>query len=325
MTLIEVLFTMAIMAVGMVSVASIFPVAAKLQDDAAGEILAEQASRNAEAMIKARGFRVSSTGGDAWWNPVTPSATLGTNNPFYWNCNATLLGLAAPTATAGLSLRDRSYPSSLCTNKPDPVTRQPVPGNPVVVTSCDFFWVPLVRNADPRLGRCEPQCAVFVMRRAAVAPVAVSATVQNTNDANYDTSTGVPVAQVATTAIGPTNPAPVATTATASGLGIGDLVLYGPVPLGVLNAQWSDASDTPTLDPSKGLQWEVLPQTNPGVVGYQPGYRSNPANYTGPTNLFNPALGTGSIGPSGYAQVFSGTKAVTYRVILVSGDMLIQR
>jgi hypothetical protein len=256
-------------------------------------------------MINGRGIRVGNSGSDTWWNPGTPTASIG-SNPFYWNCPTALI--TAVSATPTLPLRDRSYPSSLCTNL--------ALGKAPVVTNCDFFWVPLVRNADPRLGRSEPQCAVFVMHKAAVAVTPTAATGVNSGD---DTSTynatpgataGAPVPLIANSTCTAT---PTATSTAASGLAVGDLTLYGPVPLAALNAQWTDLSTTPTLSSGGTLQWEVLPQTNQA----QPGYRSNPANYTAAANLFN--------SPAPYAQVLSGSKAVTFRVIMVSGDMLLQK
>lgn len=297
MTLIEVLFTMAIMAIGMVSVASLFPVAAKLQDDAANEIIAEQASRNAEAIIKARGVRVSTIGDDpaahvptATWNVNTPGANYADNDPFSWN---TAIGpITTPLTAPLLALRDRSYPSSMYNST-----------LALTTAHCDFFWVPVVRDADPRLGRSEPQCAVFVMHRASVSPAAApgTATITPTSD---DPVSGVPVAIVTTNTLsGGTLPS--------SGLDNGDLVLYGSTPAAASHARWNDNGTAPTLTTS-GLQWEVQPCTTHG----NPGYRSNPANYTT----------GGFFGPNTYyAQAYSASKAVTYRVTIVSGDLLLQK
>jgi type II secretory pathway pseudopilin PulG len=287
MTLVEVLFTMGIMALGMVGVASIFPVAAKLQDDASSEIQAEQAARNAEAMIKARGMRVSQlAGNDTQWNNQTgAAANTPDNSPFQWTA-APMTGGAAPA----FALRDRAYPSSLYTAS---------------LSQCDFFWVPLVRDADPRLCRSEPQAAVFIMRRAAAAPsVTPPGTVVDTADA----TNGVPVSEVATnTSIS------LATSTTSGGMQVGDLALYGPVPMAVLPFQWTYTNNTPTFNSTPDAEvkrTDPLANSSPTATN-----REDPDFYTG--GLFS------STAP--YAQVFSGTRAVTYRVVLVSGDLFLEK
>jgi type II secretory pathway pseudopilin PulG len=290
MTLVEVLFTLGIMAIGMVSVASIFPVAAKLQDDASSEVEADQVARNAEALIKAKGIRVSSNGGDNQWNPSQAGNNIADNSPFTWT--------AGPMTVAPcFSIRDRSYPSSLYNMAGATLALQ--------TSQCDFFWVPLVRDADPRLGRSEPQAAVFVMHRAAAAPTGTVLGAINSSDA----PNGVPVPEVVqTTTIS------MATTSTPNGMQIGDLALYGPVPLGALSFQWVYGSSTVSgsTTPVSEVKLTDAPASS-STVTYN---RDDPSAYAN-SPLFAAQYP--------YAQVFSGTRGVTYRIVLVSGDLLLEK
>jgi prepilin-type N-terminal cleavage/methylation domain-containing protein len=72
MTLPELIVSMAILAIGLVGVASIFPAAGARQSDAVNEILAEQAARNAEAWMKT--FRS---------DPATLTGSFGSENVTY--------------------------------------------------------------------------------------------------------------------------------------------------------------------------------------------------------------------------------------------------
>jgi hypothetical protein len=277
------------MAIGMVGVAAIFPAAAKLQDDASTEIEAEQVARNAEAMIKARGIRVGPTGlrADATWNGNTAAPNAADNSPFAWTAAPMTWSSGAPC----FSLRDRSYPSSLFNSTASGVAQ---------VNRCDFFWVPLIRDADPRLGRSEPQAAVFVMHRASAPP---SSPLVGTAINASDLVNGVPVPGVyQTTSMSMT---------TNNSMQIGDLALAGPVAFGALQFQWTYASNSPAYV-ANGPVPEVKLTDTPAING--PSYnREDPSAYT--SSLFGAA--------SPCVQV--GTPGVTYRIILVSGDLLLEK
>jgi Tfp pilus assembly protein PilV len=296
MTMIEVLFTIGILAIGMVGVAAIFPAAAKLQDDASNEIEAEQVARNAEAIIKARGIHVNQIGADPQWNQTQATNTASDNAPFQWT----------GACSSCFSMRDRSYPSSLYQRTATTACKQ--------TSQCDFFWVPLVRDADPRLGRSEPQAAVFVLHYAQ-APAPATLTGSQVNNSGSDPTANVSndpqhfEPQVTLTASTPfsginSNPQ------------VGDLTLCGPAPLGALQFQWTYNSNTPTYSTNGQSLAEVdVDSSSDFPVSNGLTNRDYPGAYA--SGLFSASVP--------YVQVYSGTPGVIYRVILVSGDLLLEK
>lgn len=136
-TMLEVLITMGIFAVGFVAVAAIFPTAILLQKKTVEDVVAQQVARNAQAVLEARGITAGAAiTADLWlqldeaesgttWDTdqrvhPLPSDVL-TNHP-------AAPAIGTPPGQQWL-LPDRSYPSS----------SSPVEARKV-------FWVPLVRD-----------------------------------------------------------------------------------------------------------------------------------------------------------------------------------
>lgn len=122
-TLIELLLAMFILAIGLIAIASIFPVAGYLQKEATDEVLTLQVKRNAEAIVAARGVPAGLPAGSPVVVPP-PSGSLNTDYP----------------------LKDRCYPTYDFANDPTAEKRP-------------FYWVPLFRNAGTATS---PQWVTYV-------------------------------------------------------------------------------------------------------------------------------------------------------------------
>jgi len=130
-SLIEVLVAIGVFAIGMVAVASIFPVAILLQKQTVEQLEADHFARNARALVAARGFT------SATWDSVeNDDAGSGPD----------AVAPLPDDALADWSLADRSYDTL-----EDPTNRE-------------VFWVPLVYDADPANDAYAWRVYVFVVR-----------------------------------------------------------------------------------------------------------------------------------------------------------------
>lgn len=143
----EILIAIGIFAIGMVALASLFPVAALLQRETAEEVFAESAAKSAKAIVEAKTLTYRWTGtastgdlagyyaasGYAHDEAVSLYTALG-NNTFYARYPASV----------------RSYPQAQLkgTN----------------VSDCDLFWIPFIQDisGDPALPKWVMR--VFVVR-----------------------------------------------------------------------------------------------------------------------------------------------------------------
>ncbi len=136
-TLAEILIAMAVFLIGFIAVASLFPAAAVLQKRTIDDVHIDEVARSAKAMIAGRRFLGSniSTDGDAidTDGQVHPMPSTGT-------------GLTS--SISGWTIQDRSFPT--------------IVGAPY---NADYFWVPVVRDADTATGSRDWQVFLFVLRR----------------------------------------------------------------------------------------------------------------------------------------------------------------
>jgi len=136
-TLIEVLIAIGIFAIGLIAVASIFPVAILLQKQTVQEIEATHFGENARAIVAVRGFVESESVWDAFDNDAdVASPTID---------GPDVVTPLPAGAMADWSLADRSY------NALEPTDERRV------------FWVPLCYDSDPS-GDNAWQVFVFVVR-----------------------------------------------------------------------------------------------------------------------------------------------------------------
>lgn len=133
--LIEVLVAIGVFAIGMVAVASIFPVAILLQKQTVEQIEADHFGRNAQALVAARGFVDT----PANWDAVE-------NDGGAAGASADAVAPLPDGALAEWSLADRSYATLI------PADQRAV------------FWVPLVYDADPADNAYAWRVYVFVVR-----------------------------------------------------------------------------------------------------------------------------------------------------------------
>ena len=135
-TLVEILIAFVIFAIGMIAIASLFPVAALLQRETASEVVGEHAAQSAAAIIEARGLTYAP--------PTTGDIGTGDLGRYHdprlsgrTRTGAVPLHRLSPTPTISnlligkFSVFDRSYPSA----SPNLADR-------------DLFWVPFVRNVN---------------------------------------------------------------------------------------------------------------------------------------------------------------------------------
>lgn len=138
-TLMEALVALGIFTIGFVAVAALFPAAAILQNQTISEVRAQQFSDNVRAMVKSHKFIKDDLLDTPAPDIVDGNVDIGQRVHRF---NYTAAGYADWT------LRDRSYP----VRTTDPLLN-------------DFYWVPLVRDADTQADSHEWQVFIFVLRR----------------------------------------------------------------------------------------------------------------------------------------------------------------
>lgn len=112
-TLAEVLISIGVFAIGMIAVASLFPVGALLQKETADDILAKQASTNARATIEAIGLTYIQGDPDTDLGMYHPAPTSGTNVVMPVGAGPGPFGAVAPTTFFDrFPLDSRSFPST---------------------------------------------------------------------------------------------------------------------------------------------------------------------------------------------------------------------
>lgn len=126
-TLVEILISLGLFAIGMIAVASLFPVAALLQRETISEVIGEHAAQSAQAIVEAKRLTYDPptsglTGrGDLGTYHTLAGPTLKSVVPLHAIDNALLV--------EKLTFGDRSYPSSL-----------------PIIEDRNLFWVPFVQN-----------------------------------------------------------------------------------------------------------------------------------------------------------------------------------
>jgi prepilin-type N-terminal cleavage/methylation domain-containing protein len=147
-TMIELLLSIFIFAIGLTAIASIFPVGGYLQRESYDEITTLQVKHNAEAVLLTRGVDAAIVSAD---NTIDTSGTVQ----------------ALPAAAmARLALADRSYPTA----SSDPVGQR------------DYYWIPLVQDVEPAAGRHEWRVFAFICPRRRGAEYANAAITANPTD-----------------------------------------------------------------------------------------------------------------------------------------------
>ncbi len=142
-TLIELLMAMFILAIGLVAIASIFPVAGTLQQAAADATTARDVHNSVTAMLEARGLDETDLGASTYQNvsPV-PQNMLADRWPLATRCHPQALDLdmnGIPNETG----EDENF------------------------TARQFYWVPLVRDKNATPADRDWQVFVFILRKAA--------------------------------------------------------------------------------------------------------------------------------------------------------------
>jgi prepilin-type N-terminal cleavage/methylation domain-containing protein len=154
-TITEVLMAMAIFTIGFAMVATIFPSALLLQKRTVDNVLSRQATANAEAIITNRGLDTTTLNTDmnaAWPLP----ANTWDRDQQVWPLPPDMLpySFTSPSpVTHYFTLADRGYPITIRDQ-----------------TDRDYYWVPLLRDADPTAGTSasasEWNVYFFVLRRS---------------------------------------------------------------------------------------------------------------------------------------------------------------
>lgn len=138
-TLVEVLIAFGIFAIGMIAVASLFPVAALLQKETANDILGKDAAESAKAIVLAKGLTYQPSVADRATNPGDLDnyySIAGANNS-----HAVPLFQVDVALENRFTIWDRSYPSFTPT-----------------IEDRDLFWVPFIQDVGG-----DPNNPVWVM------------------------------------------------------------------------------------------------------------------------------------------------------------------
>lgn len=143
-TLMEVLISLGIFAIGMVAVAAIFPAAALLQKQTVNDVGGQQATRSAEAILQGK------TLDNAILDPGTPVGLSAT--PF--DPDAFRVFALSEINNGGVPYLDRW-----------PLSNRSFPSVTPDVLARDFYWVPLVRRNDFIPERAAWDVFVFVLKR----------------------------------------------------------------------------------------------------------------------------------------------------------------
>ncbi len=154
-TMLEILLAMGIFALGFIFIAAMFPAAIVLQKQTADNVLARQAARSAEAMLRGRVLHESELE-DTGYGLTHYYTTAWDTSELVYPLPAGMLakspagGDPASTGSGCWTLNDRSFPS----NEP-------------TVTSRRIYWVPLIQDADPGSGTSNRiwRLYVFVLLR----------------------------------------------------------------------------------------------------------------------------------------------------------------
>lgn len=171
-SLTEVLLAIGIFAIGIVAVASIFPVAILLQKATMESIEADIFANSAESLLMARGFDGNTLNADCGDNPITHPTDPNQKQIF-----------ASMNALDDWAMADRSYGSI------DPVSER------------DIFWVPLFYDNDESTGAANREWFVYLF----VVKAATNGTYDKSSGtwANDGDGNAIPgVAQVSVTASG---------------------------------------------------------------------------------------------------------------------------
>ncbi|MFN3165857.1 MAG: prepilin-type N-terminal cleavage/methylation domain-containing protein [Phycisphaeraceae bacterium] len=160
-TLVEVLIALGVFAIGMVAVASLFPVAALLQKETAEEVVGEHAAQSAKSIVEAKRLTYRAPTGAG----LTGTGDLGRYHTLAGDSLSRVVPLHAinnQLLTRRYTYWDRSYPSGT----PAPADR-------------DLFWVPFVQNVSG-----DPTNPNWVMKLFLLTPDSNANYVPGPNQAN---------------------------------------------------------------------------------------------------------------------------------------------
>lgn len=130
-SLVEILLSLGIFAIGMTAIVSLFPAAAILQRETTQEVISEMAAQSAASIIDAQQLTYSSTATSNLDDYYTASGYADTDAvPLNTVLGSTLFNSRYPAA-------DRSYPTGSL--------------NGTSIIDCDMHWVPFIQdiNGDP--------------------------------------------------------------------------------------------------------------------------------------------------------------------------------
>lgn len=134
-SLVELMFSILILGVGLVAVASLFPVASTIQQETMDQVLAMQAARNVEQTLSVPGVWASRGIDGQWLTNNTPPTSI----------NGAFVQVPAATLNAAWPIEDRRFAST------DPANR------------C-FYWTPLFRRTNPNPLVNEWEAYIFILK-----------------------------------------------------------------------------------------------------------------------------------------------------------------
>lgn len=136
-SLVEILLSLGIFAIGMTAIVSLFPAAAILQRETTQEVISEMAAQSAASIINAQQLTYEWTGTAANGDLAAYHSSAASTNTEV----ASIAGL--------LSFPDRSYPLGVIDR--GPYATATTADDDAVIADCDMHWVPFIQdiNGDP--------------------------------------------------------------------------------------------------------------------------------------------------------------------------------
>ncbi|MEM1353471.1 MAG: prepilin-type N-terminal cleavage/methylation domain-containing protein [Planctomycetota bacterium] len=149
-TLVEVLISFGIFAIGAIAVASLFPVAALLQKETVDDVLGKHAAESAKAIVLAKGLTYQQPGADRTSDP----GDLDSYHALATSTESRAVPLLAnfPALESRFTIWDRSYPTFTRTRSDTAANFE------ADLTDRDLFWVPFIQDTQG-----DPNNPVWVM------------------------------------------------------------------------------------------------------------------------------------------------------------------
>jgi len=179
-TLAETLVAMGVFVLGFIAVAALFPAAALLQKQTMDQVQTKQFKTSVKAIFGARKFLgddlLNKNGTFVRADPDT-SRSVDESGQVH-----ALVENPIKDMYGGITLRDRAWPAN-APILPNPLAGRP--NEPDVISAANFFYLPLVQDANPEPDVQQWQVFVMILRRQGDAIYTAGTRAANQEDPNW--------------------------------------------------------------------------------------------------------------------------------------------